>query len=137
MAQSMLSKTTMQTNLLQKSPGRQNNRLHVCLPVALCTKNYRLREKVYTANISEHGLFLYTENYGLDLGEKVCLEIATQDGQKLHLLGTVCWTNLFPVHEQPKSGRGVGIRFQEGDDSAQQQWSNWFKSFTQKDASQS
>lgn len=104
------------------SAHRRFDRLDIELPVSLCCKNYMIREAATTANISAGGAFLYTENYALDNDERVCLEVQTHAGKKLCLMGTVIWSNLFPVDAAPQGKKGVGVRFQTSDDPQIKQW---------------
>jgi hypothetical protein len=114
-----------------KKPQRRFSRLDLHVPISICSKNYTVRQNVYTANISRGGLFIQLENYTLDKDEKVCIEIqspcnnpsSNPNGKKIRILGTVCWTNLFALNSpHSKNHRGIGIRFQEGENPELQQW---------------
>lgn len=107
---------------LPTPPKRQFQRLELRLPVALCTKNYMIREEAYIGNISVGGSFLLTENYSLDKDERVCIEIATAAGKKLSIMATVIWSNLFPMHATPAGQKGVGVRFQLTQDPDVKKW---------------
>lgn len=118
----MIYEISSAVSLLTSPSVRRHERLPVCLPVRLCSKHFMIREPAFTANVSLGGVFLYTENYSLDRDDKVCVEFEISPTKKLSMVGTVKWSNLFPVHQSPTAGKGIGIHFLDVDNPEFKQW---------------
>ena len=120
---SLKALSTRKAAAVEAQPSnRQHTRLPMQLKVALCCKNYMLRQPAVTANISAGGAFLYTDNYALDCDERICMEVETAPGKKVSLLGTVTWNNFYPVQAASTQQRGIGVRFQVTDDPKVKHW---------------
>lgn len=97
------------------SEHREGARVPVQVQALVRSPRFLVGESYWIRNLSKSGAFLESEDYALDVGERLYLDLNTRES-KLTLIGTVVWTNLWSTRDQYGVQKGIGVRFLAMDD---------------------